>query len=164
NALCVPGPWFSVDQLDVRRNSLWAGDPCCMNKADGCLVEVQNGKYIIEAQGYDLEGVHTIGRARVRMQSPKPFSVGRKIGEVGTDSAVVAICDMNCLDEVIGNDNDSFQSFIEITDWQPYGSLLYNGVQITYVASGIGDGTGPARSVKADADCIGMELDFICDS
>ena len=83
----VPSDWMLVAEITVSHGSLWAGDPYSCDGEDGCMIDAPNGRYVVEAQGYDYDGIRIIGRARARLASARDVSVGDVAGETGTDSA-----------------------------------------------------------------------------
>ena len=62
----VASEWMPVASLVVKHGSLWAGDPYVCDAEDGCTIDVPNGEYAVEAQGYDFNGTRIIGRVRAR--------------------------------------------------------------------------------------------------
>ena len=162
----VPGDWMPVTSLTVSHRSLWAGDPYICDGEDGCRVDVRNGKYIIEAQGYDFGGVRVIGRVRARLASASDVSLGEMVGETGTDSAMIAICDMGSVDAAVVGDNDGFQDSVNRYAFQRFGAVHFQmdgEITIAYVETAFGDGKGPMYTLIKEAECVGIELDFICD-
>lgn len=157
--------WMPVAELSVTHGCLWAGDPCVCDGEDGCMIDVPNGHYIVEAQGCDFDGIRIIGRARARLSSASDVSVGEEIGITGTDSAMIAICDMGAVNAAVAGDDTGFQNVIDGYDFQRFGMIQFemNGqIRIPYVNSGFGDGSGPMFRLMAGDDCVGIELDFIC--
>ena len=162
----VPSEWLPVAEITVSHGSLWAGDPYVCDGEDGCMIDVPNGDYIVEAQGYDFDGIRIIGRARARLASASDVLMGEMVGDTGTDSALIAICDMGSVDAAVAGDNDGFQAFIDEYDFQRYGVIQFQmkgEIAIPYVNSGFGDGTGPMYRLMAGDRCVGLELDFVCD-
>jgi len=162
----IPSDWMPVCSITVSHGKLWAGDPFICDSDDGCMVDVSNGEYTVEAQGYDFDGVRIIGRTRVRLISESNPELGPLAGETGTDSALIAICDMGSLDAAVGSDDDGFQSIIDGHDFQRFGLLQFQmdgEINIAYVNSGFGDGTGPMYKLMSHDNCVGIELDFICE-
>lgn len=160
----VPSEWMPVTSIAVTAGTLWAGDPWVCNEEDGCVVEVPNGVYTIEAQGYDFDGIRVIGRARARLAAATEAVLGEELGEAGTDSAMIAICDIAAVDEAIGDDGDSFQDRIEAYDFQDFGvfrASMTGDIELAYVSSGFGDGWGPVYSLWDGDECVGIELDFL---
>lgn len=79
---------------------------------------------------------------------------------------MIAICDMGSVDAAVADDNDGFQNVIDGYDFQRFGLIQFqmNGdINIAYVNSRFGDGTGPMYKLMADNKCVGIELDFICE-
>jgi hypothetical protein len=91
-------------------------------------------------------------------------TLGKEVGEAGTDSALIAVCDIHALDAVIGDQAEAFQQLIESAIQSDCGlvEVRLNGVcMMPYVPSGFGDGTGPVFELRSKRKVVGMELEFI---
>lgn len=160
----IPSEWMPVATLIVTEGTLWAGDPWLCNEEDGCVVEVPNGTYAVEAQGWDFDGFRVIGRVRARLASVEGGVPGESIGSAGTDSGLIAICDIAAVDEAIGDEGEGFQDRIEAFAFGDFGvfrAALVGDVALAYVTSGFGDGWGPVYGLIADDELVGIELDFL---
>lgn len=40
---------------------------------------------------------------------------------------------------------------------------MNGAIEIAYVNSGFGDGSGPVYKLMAGNECVGIELDFVCE-
>ena len=158
--------WIPVAELEVVSGSLWAGDPLCMNVEDGCLVKLPAGTYVLAAQGMDFEGFRIVGRVRVYPKALRAdrLQAGRAIGEAGTDSAAITVCDLRALLPVIAGQEYPFQRELE-KQLRGQCGLLTNkivpGVALPFVQSGFGDGTGPVLALTAAGKRVGIELSFL---
>lgn len=160
----VPSAWMPVATLVVTAGTLWAGDPWLCNEDDGCVVDVPNGTYAVEAQGWDFDGYRVIGRVRARLASARGAIPGEAIGSAGTDSGLIAICDIAAVDAAIGDDGDGFQDRIEAYAFGDFGifrASLVGDVELAYVVSGFGDGWGPVYALMDGEEIAGIELDFL---
>lgn len=160
----IPSEWMPVGTVNITQGSLWAGDPYVCNEEDGFIVNVPNGKYTIEAQGFDFEGYRVIGRARARLTLESDFTHCKKAGKTGTDSAIIAICDMKALDIAIAGDDDGFQEKIMNINYKQFGRIDFrmdDDIELVYVQSGFGDGVGQVYKLLEGDTCVGIELDFL---
>jgi hypothetical protein len=81
-----------------------------MNEEDGCLLKLPAGKYVVAAQGKDFNGFCVVGRLRVypKVLRADRLKTVRAIGETGTDSAAITVCDLRGLCRVIAGQKSSF--------------------------------------------------------
>ena len=159
--------WLEFCTLDVKSGSLWAGDPHLANSEDGCVVEVPPGKYVVEGIGMPLMGGRVVSRLRVRLQSEDHPELGEEVGEAGTDSALIGVCDIEAFDEACGEDaGDEVQEAIESQTGDGYGIIKlekFPGAVMAFVPTG-SDGGGPVfELLSASGKCVGMELPFTDD-
>jgi hypothetical protein len=93
-------------------------------------------------------------------------STGREIGTAGTDSALIAVCDLKRIDAAIDGGDDEFQEMIEAFRFARFGALKFEmsgGIESVYANSGFGDGAGPVYELlDPDNRRVGIELDFVC--
>ncbi|MCL4790299.1 MAG: hypothetical protein KJ070_26535 [Verrucomicrobia bacterium] len=162
----VEAEWIPVAELEVVSGSLWAGDPLCMNEEDGCLVTLPSGKYVLAAQGMDFNGFRIVGRLRVYPKTLRAdhLKTGRAVGEAGTDSAAITVCDLRALVPAIAGQEDPFQRELEKQLRAQCGLLTSKrvpGIALPYVQSGFGDGTGPVYALQAEGRRVGLELGFV---
>ena len=157
----VETDWLHLCDIESSTGCLWAGDPYLANEEDGCVLSVPVGSYRVEVKGVDYSGSQFLSRLRVFLSSAAPVSVGPQVGEAGTDSAQIAVCDIRAFDAAAGNDNDAVQARIESEVQRGYGVFSLGGASMAFVPSGLGDGTGPVFSLLHDRTPVGMELEFI---
>src|SRR5687767_5960807 len=112
-------------ELEIFTGSIWSGDPFLANEEDGCLAETPNGEYMVEARGYDFDGFRVIGGLRARLNKAESYAIGNKIGETGTDSALIGICDLRRIDSAFAGNDDEFQSVIDHFDFGRFGVLEF---------------------------------------
>ena len=83
---------------------LRAGDPHLANADDGCVVKVPRGKYVVEGIGLAWGRDRIVSRLRVRLEGAKNLKPGKEVGDTGTDSAMIGVCDSKAFDKAIGPD------------------------------------------------------------
>src|SRR4051812_32093824 len=93
-----PTDWLPFCTLDVTTGSLWAGDPYIVYAYDGCVVKVPRGKYVVEGIGIAFRRTRLVARLRVRLESAVNPKVGKEVGKTGTDSAMIAVCNIKAFD------------------------------------------------------------------
>lgn len=91
--------WLVLCTLDLPTGSLWAGDPHLANADDGCVVKVTPGRYVVEAVGQAVGRDRFVSRLRVRLVGEKAPTVGKEVGDTGTDSAMIGVCDIKAFDK-----------------------------------------------------------------
>ena len=161
----VESEWIPVADVEVISGSLWAGDPLCMNEEDGCLTRLPKGHYVMAAQGLDFAGFRMVGRLRVYPKGLRAdrLKTGRAIGEAGTDSAAITVCDLRGLLPAIAGQEVPFQRELE-KQVRAECALLTSkrapGIALPYVQSGFGDGTGPVYALESKGRRVGIELSF----
>ena len=162
--------WVPVAELEVVSGSVWAGDPLRMNEEDGLLIKLPPGTYVLAAQGMDFDGFRVVGRLRVYPKTLRAdrLKTGRAIGQTGTDSAAITVCDLRGILPLIAGQDDPFQrAFQRELEKQLRGrcglltSELAPGVALPWVQSGFGDGIGPVYALQANGRRVGLELDFV---
>jgi hypothetical protein len=156
--------WLSFCSLEVPTGSLWAGDPNIVNRDDGCVVKVPAGTYVLEAKVMDFAGHKKISRVRAILSGTLEPRLGKEIGEAGTDSALIGLCDIGALETAVSRDHEKFQQAIKDHPGAYFGIIrinIHGQVEIPFVSSGLGDGTGPVAELKANRRRIGIELEFI---
>ncbi len=160
----VTKAWLDFCTLDVTTGSLWAGDPYVANADDGCVVKVPRGRYAVEAIGLSCGRDRVVSRLRVRLESVKNPKVGKEVGETGTDSAMIGVCDIKAFDKACGPDSgDQVQAAIEAQTDDGFGIITlkqFPGAVMPFVPTG-SDGTGPVLALTSRGKCIGMELSFM---
>jgi len=156
--------WLDVAGLRVTTGSLWAGDPYVCNAEDGCVVKVPKGDYAVQAKAMDFAGRKRVSRLRVVLQTAENPALGDEVGEAGTDTARIAVCDIGALDAAVGSDDDQFQELVTAHDYKECGVVkfrLTRPVEMPYVSSGFGDGSGPVFELTAGRRRVGVELEFL---
>src|SRR5262245_23156124 len=141
----VESDWLEVGTFEVTMGSLWAGDPCVCNAEDGCVVKVPPGSYVVQARAMDFAGRKRVSRMRVVQQSAGNPALGKEIGETGTDTARIAVCDIEALYAAIGGDNERFQELVTENDFEDCGIVVFKmkkPVSMAYVSTG-SDGGWP---------------------
>src|SRR5713226_8482343 len=91
--------WLPFCTLDVTTGALWAGDPHLANAEDGYAVKVPRGKYVVEGIGLRFGRDRVVSRLRVRLESAPNAKVGKEVGDTGTDSAMIGVCDIRAFDK-----------------------------------------------------------------
>jgi hypothetical protein len=159
--------WLPLCTLDVTTGALWAGDPHLANADDGHVTRVPAGRYVVEgiarAQGRD----RVVSRLRVRLASEKNPTVGKELGDTGTDSAMIGVCDIKAFDKACGRDpGDEVQDAIEAQTGAGCGVIRlrkFPGAIMPFVPTG-SDGGGPVLALMSGRKRVGIELSFVDDA
>jgi hypothetical protein len=157
--------WLYFCNIDVKSGKLWAGDPNMPNEDDGCAVEVPNGTYVVEGIGMRFGRDRIVSRLRVRLGSASNPTLGDEIGETGTDSAMIGVCDITAFEDAYKKDGgaDAVQDAIDALDGEDFGILevpKYPDAVMPFVPIG-SDGGGPVHALMLDGKCVGIELPFM---
>lgn len=156
--------WMSFCTLDVKTGSLWAGDPHLANAEDGCVVKVPPGRYAVEGIGLLCEGERVVARLRVRLESVATPTLGGEVGDTGTDSAMIGVCDIEEFDKACGADSgEEVQDAIEAQTGDGFGTInleQFPGAVMPFVPTG-SDGSGPVFALMSGDQVVGMELPFM---
>jgi hypothetical protein len=161
----VEGPWLEVGELDVPTGALCALDPMIFNAEDGLTLHVEPGTYVVEGRVMDFEGHLRVSRMRAYLKGSIPRPAER-IGETGTDSARVAICD---IEDVFDGYDDSLDDQFEEARWN-FGTeggdiiTLYAGphvMQFAVCESGLGDGMFGVFALRDAGKAVGMDVEFL---
>ena len=136
-----------------------------MNEEDGCLTKLPVGHYVMAAQGLDFAGFRIVGRLRVYPKGLRAdrLKTGQVIGEAGTDSAAITVCDLRGLLPAIAGQEDPFQRELEKQVRDECALLTSKrvpGIALPCVQSGFGDGTGPVCALLSSGRRVGVHLDF----
>lgn len=156
--------WLPFCTLDVTTGSLWAGDPHLANADDGCVVKVPPGRYVVEGRPGAIGRDRIVSRLRVRLQSEKNLTLGKELGDTGTDSAMIGVCDIKAFDKALGKDpGDEVQDAIEAQTDDGFGIIKlkkFPGTVMPFVPTG-SDGSGPVFALTAGRKRVGIELAFM---
>ena len=164
--------WLSVATLELTTGKLWIGDPqfawAEANEGEGCLIELPNGSYQVEAKGVDFAGSRFVSRIRVYRAGSTDIAVGDEIGEAGTDSAQIGVADQQALkaafDESCGDDVDAALDMLEenidgaVGVFEP---VPDGDGRLVFLPSGVGDGGGPVFELLEGRERVGIEHAFI---
>lgn len=155
--------WLPFCSIDVKAGALWAGDPHLANADDGCVVQVTKGNYQVEGVGAIMGRNRVVCKLRVRLTTESNPELGEEVGETGTDSAMMGVCDIEAFDAACGPDNgDIVQEAIESQTGEGFGIItisLFPGAVMPFVPTG-SDGGGRVRALVASAKCVGIHLSF----
>jgi hypothetical protein len=160
----VESDWMELGTLEVTTGSLWAGDPFVCNAEDGCVVKVPPGLHAVEAKAMDFAGRKRVSRLRVLRQGTQEPVVGEVVGETLTDTGLMAVCDIDALNEAIGGDDDRFNDLVTQRDYKDCGIVQFRmkgPIAIPYVAPAFGDCDAPVFELKSGSERVGMELEFL---
>jgi len=158
--------WLPLSRLPVTTGALWAGDPLLANDDDGCTVEVPAGDYLVEAIGRTWEYGRCTAGLRVRLEAVSMPAVGDEIGDTGTDSGMIAVCDIWAFLAAFG-DAEPYDRFkvIEPQTSEGCGVVTVAGFPnalMPFVPTG-SDGMWPVFALVSGGECVGIELPFMFD-
>lgn len=168
----VESDWLYVATLRVPTGALWIGDPqfswAEANEGEGCVIEVLEGEYRVEAKGIDFDGARFASRIRVYRNGSNDIVVGDECGEAGTDSGQIGVADQKALkaafDAVCGDDVDAALDLLESGISSPMGTFQPDPDgegRLVFLPSGVGDGGGPVLQLMSNDQCVGIEHQFI---
>lgn len=160
--------WLPFCVLHVTTGLLWAGDPHLLNAEDGCVVKTPRGKYVVEGIGLAYRNhrvaYRVVSHLRVRLASavnPKP---GKKVGETGTDSAMIGVCDIKAFETAVAHDDDDpVREAIESQTAGGFGIVRVKrrpGAVMPVVPTG-SDGIGPVFALMSSGKRVGIQLTFM---
>lgn len=157
--------WLFFCTLEVKSGKLWAGDPNLPNEDDGCAVKVPPGKYVVEGIGMPFDQDRVVSRLRVRLESATNLTVGEELGDAGTDSGMIGVCDITAFESAYKKEGgaDSVQKAIDSPNEESFGVLKvpeFPDCVMPYVPTG-SDGNGPVIAVLSGGKCVGIELPFM---
>ena len=156
--------WLPFCTLDVTTGTLWAGDPHVADADTGFVVNVPPGKYVVEGIGMTFNGYRVVSKLRVRLENVENPVVGEHVGDTGTDSAMIGICDIKAFDAACGSDSgEEVQEAIESQTGNGFGTITiekFPGAVMPFVPTG-SDGNGPVFALVSDGKCVGIELPFM---
>jgi hypothetical protein len=99
----------------------------------------------------------------VRLQSAKSLTIGKELGETGTDSAMIGVCDIKVFEKACGRDpGDEVQDAIEAQTDGGFGIITlkkFPGAVVPFVPTG-SDGSGPVFALMSGGKRVGIELPF----
>jgi len=156
--------WLPFCKLDVTTGSLWSGDPHLANADDGCVAKVPKGRYVVEGIGLAAGRDRIVSRLRVRLESVQSPILGRELGDTGTDSAMIGVCDIKAFDKACGPDaGEEVQEAIEAQTGNGFGVInirRFPGAVMPFLPVG-SDGGGPVFALTSGGKCVGIELPFM---
>lgn len=159
--------WLPFCALDVPTGTLWAGDPHLANADDGCVIEVPPGKYLVEGVGITFNRHRVVSKLRVRLEGVEDLVVGDEVGNTGTDSAMIGVCDIKAFDAACGQDSgEEVQEAIESQTGYGFGTITiekFPGLVMPFVPTG-SDGNGPVFALLSGGKRVGIELSFMEDA
>jgi hypothetical protein len=157
--------WLHFCTLEVKSGKLWAGDPNLPNEDDGYAAEIPNGTYVVEGIGMPFDEDRIVSRLRVRLQTAPNPTLGDELGETGTDSATIGVCDIAPFEAAYLEEGgaDSVQEAIDALDGECFGILKvpeYPDAIMPFVPIG-SDGGGPVYALMSGGRCVGVEIPFM---
>jgi hypothetical protein len=158
-----PQDWYPFHTLEVQTGRLWVGDPHLPNADDGCIVKVAPGRYVVECDGM-LPQCSGVSKMRVRLEGAKRPRRGKKLGEAGTDSAMLGICEIDAFEAAYKKEGgaDRVQEAIDLQTKDGFGVLAvrqFPNAIMPFVPIG-SDGNGPVFALMSGTQCVGIELPF----
>lgn len=159
--------WLPFASLEIKSGKLWSGDPNLPNELDGFVAEVPPGTYLVEGIGMQFEDEGVVSRLRVRLEGAPNPTLGEELGEAGTDSATIGVCDISAFEEAYLEDGgaEKVQDAIDALGDAFFGVLQvpeYSNAVMPFVPTG-SDGNGPVYALMSDGKRIGIELTFMDD-
>lgn len=156
--------WLELCQIKVTSGRLWIGDPQIPNAEDGCVANVPHGTYLVEGIGCLSDRARTAFSIRARLKDSSAFQVGDKIGDAGTDCAMVGVCDIGAFEAATKDAAEEAWEELEKKTWRAgFGCIKLTsgkGGVMAFVPSGDGDGNGPVFALVEAGRCIGFHHDF----
>lgn len=155
--------WLYFSTLTIKSGQLWAGDPHTPGAAHGCVVKLAPGQYIVEGTGMVSEGDRIVARLRVRLEGSENPTLGKSLGDTGTDSAMIGVCDIKAFEKIFDQDNEEeVQEAIEEQTGTGFGVMKFKDhpdAIMPFVPTG-SDGTGPVFALMSGRKQVGIELPF----
>ena len=157
--------WLPFSSLEAVTGALWAGDPYLANEEDGCIVKVPPGKYLVEVVDLALAPGRAVSKLRVRLETEANPVVGDQLGEAGTDSAMIGVCDKAFLAAIESVSHEEMCEHINAQTEDGCGVVAlekFPGVAMSIICTG-SDGIGPVYALLSGDRCVGIELPFTDD-
>jgi hypothetical protein len=159
--------WLEVGELDLG-GQLWIGDPCTVSRSFGFVIRLPGGMYSVEGRGLfdDEDGFPRVSRLRIVNSDARASRLGPKVGVCGTDTAMVALCDIEEVERVaneVGVEElrqraiDAGQDGCGALDVYARGEML----RLVFSSTGYGDGTFPVLALLDGPRTVGVEIEFI---
>lgn len=163
----VESDWLQFGELDVPRGRLWLGDAAVTARDEGVSTKVKPGRYVVELKGMDFKGVRVVSRARVIPGMDRSFAVGARLGEAITDSAMIAICDIDALEAAVTKEHiDEYERDVR-EGMSPPGTVISTfaygerSFDVAWIMSGLGDGGYDVFALKTSGKTVGVEVEFL---
>ena len=164
--------WMLVDRLMISSGKMWIGDPgfswAECREDGGCMLKLANGTYLVEAKAQEFGAPRLVTRMRAYLDGAENLKLGKEIGEAGTDSGQIGVCDPKLLMEAFAAafDNDEDQVLESLESAFDDACGVYRpkpkaGGCIVYVPSGFGDGGSAVFELRAGGRTVGLETEFI---
>ena len=155
--------WHPFHTLTVKTGRLWVGDPRLPNPEDGCMLKVPSGKYVVECDGLPPR-CKAVSKLRVRLATATAPKRGQKVGEAGTDSATIGVCEIATFEAACKKKGGAEQvrKAIESQADNGFGVLTvpeFPEVIMPFVPTG-SDGNGPVFALMSSGKRVGIELSF----
>jgi hypothetical protein len=159
--------WLKFGELDVPRGRLWLGDAAVTARDEGCSAKLDPGRYVVQLKGMDFKGVRVVSRARVIPGPDGPLAPGPRLGEAITDSAMIAICDIDALEAAVTKEYaDEYERDVQ-EGMSPPGTTISTfsygprSFDVAWILSGLGDGAYPVFALKLSRKTVGVEVEFL---
>jgi len=158
--------WLEFCDLTVRGSKVQVVDASYVpDEREGCMVTLNPGSYDVQVKATAYGGDVRISRLRVVRHGVSP-SLAAELGETGTDTANIGVCDHEIFARAWGDDNDASWEIISpaIDEADTHGIAVLDedaGAVMPFVASGFGDGRFAVHELVADGSRAGFEVVFI---
>jgi hypothetical protein len=158
--------WLEFCHLTVRGSKVQVVDASYVpDESEGCMVTLTPGSYDVQVRAIAYGGDVRISRLRVVRPSVSA-SLAAELGETGTDTANIGVCDHESFLRAWGDDNEASWEIISpaIEEADTHGIAVLDeaaGAVMPFVSSGFGDGTFSVHELVADGSRAGFEVVFI---
>lgn len=156
--------WLSVGTLDLPRGRLGLADLQFLPYADDRMtVALEPSTYDLHVRVLEYGADVRISRLRL-FRGSSPGVAGAELGETWADTGVVALCDVDRLEEAepLANEAAAWGEFVEaVMEVELIAGADFEGVEVAVLMSGFGDGSFPVWELMDGGKKTGVEVEFI---
>lgn len=159
--------WLEFSAMNLKGKRLLICDAMYVPAEDnGLETKLSPGHYLIQAKVMSYGGDRRVSRLRI-LPPETEVKLGGVIGETGTDTALIAVCDLEVCakaSEALGEDKmeDICNDLLDKGD--NCGVMVLDKkteAVAPYVSSGFGDGTFKVFKLLNNRKTVGVEIEFI---